>query len=87
VNCEFVCSVYWYDKIQLQYCIPTGPCRKLAAPRNGVIIKNGYKHKETFTFGCDQGFQMVGTADRICNFAVWSDSRIPRCEGKTFNGP
>jgi hypothetical protein len=28
---------------------------------------------------------MVGTPDRICNFAVWSDSKIPRCEGKTFN--
>ncbi|CAB3988648.1 sushi, von Willebrand factor type A, EGF and pentraxin domain-containing 1-like [Paramuricea clavata] len=34
------------------------PCRKLPPPRNGVIITNGYKHKETLTFGCDQGFQI-----------------------------
>ncbi|CAB4020214.1 Hypothetical predicted protein, partial [Paramuricea clavata] len=71
----------WNDRL------PTcgGPCRNLTAPRNGVIIKNGYKHKETLTFKCNQGFQMVGTPDRICNFAAWSDSRIPRCEAKCSN--
>ncbi|CAB4000098.1 Hypothetical predicted protein [Paramuricea clavata] len=67
--------------------LPTcaSPCRKLAAPRNGVIIKAGYKHKETIIFGCKQGFQMVGAPDRICRFAVWNDFRIPRCEAKCPN--
>ncbi len=62
----------------------TGPCKNLSAPKNGMIIRNGYKHKETITFGCRKGFEMIGAPDRICNFGVWSNAKIPRCEGKDF---
>ena len=68
------------------YCtLFSGPCRRFAAaPTNGEIVKQGLKHKETVRFSCKPGFQMVGTPDRLCNFGVWDDSALPRCEGKVI---
>ncbi|XP_046845739.1 sushi, von Willebrand factor type A, EGF and pentraxin domain-containing protein 1-like isoform X4 [Xenia sp. Carnegie-2017] len=57
-----------------------GPCTKLAAPENGFIFKNGFKHGETITFRCRPGYQIVGIDRRKCNFGEWSDSTMPRCE-------
>ena len=60
----------------------TGPCRRFTAPTNGEIIKDGFKHKETVRFGCKKGFGIIGNPNRLCNFGVWNDFTVPRCEGK-----
>ena len=64
------------------YIFTTGPCRRFVAPTNGEIIKDGFKHKETVRFRCNDGFQTVGNPNRLCNFGVWNDHNVPRCEGK-----
>ncbi|XP_028394556.1 sushi, von Willebrand factor type A, EGF and pentraxin domain-containing protein 1-like [Dendronephthya gigantea] len=58
------------------------PCRNLSVPRNGKKIKDGYKHGDEVVFRCNRGFQMVGTSSRLCNFGIWNNNRIPRCERK-----
>ena len=60
----------------------TGPCARPAAPTNGKIVHNAFRHGETVTFACNKGYKLRGPSQRFCNYGAWSETHIQTtCQG------
>ena len=62
-------------------------CSTLTDPANGqVSYTAGTPFRQTATYSCDTGYNLVGDSTRICHdTGVWSGSE-PTCQGMLFLG-
>ena len=62
-------------------------CSTLTGPANGqVSYTAGTTFRQTATYSCDTGYNLVGDSTRICHdTGVWSGSP-PTCQGMLFLG-
>ena len=56
-------------------------CGGLSSPQNGQVILTNTTFGSTATYQCDEGFNLIGDMQRICQSnGVWSGNE-PTCEG------
>ena len=62
-------------------------CSTLTDPANGQVSHTaGTTFRQTATYSCDTGYNLVGDSTRICHdTGVWSGS-APTCQGMLFLG-
>ena len=61
------------------------PCRIPNAPANGQLGVSGTNNRQTATYSCDTGYNLVGNSTRTCQAGgVWSGSE-PTCQGVLFS--
>lgn len=76
-------DAYSKEIVSLLLFFPARDCGPLAVPRNGSSIGNLTVFPNKILFGCDEGFNLMGSAVRHCQEnGTWSGNRT-FCEGKT----
>ena len=56
----------------------------IGAPENGDVTLSGTTFGSEATYECDEGFELVGEATRVCEATgEWSGDE-PVCDGKTL---
>ena len=58
----------------------SAPCRRLYRPANGWIRGTDFRHGKRITFGCNGGYQIVGSSSVTCDDGRWRGD-IPVCKG------
>ena len=73
---------YVHDKHLLIILLIVVDCGILTDPANGRVSHTaGTTYRQTATYSCDTGYNLVGDSTRICQAGgVWSGSE-PNCQG------
>ena len=64
-------------------CVPLGiNCGNPGVPMNGMVITNDTYVTSIAEFTCDDGYMLVGDAQRVCQpDGMWSNM-VPKCSPK-----
>ena len=67
-------------------CVLVVSCRDPGTPANGIVLSltNGIAAGSVVTYGCNQGYILVGAGSRVCRAnGVWS-VKLPICKGQCY---
>ena len=56
-------------------------CGKIGDPKNGEVTFNGTTFGSEATYECDEGFELVGEATRVCEATGEWSGEEPVCDG------
>ena len=80
-------SIYLYTTTSFINFMPSVDCGDLSSPQNGQVILTNTTFGSTATYLCDEGFNLIGDMQRMCqSTGEWSGNE-PTCESQLLYVP